>query len=73
MQRIGEAHAGLRAIESFGEQAGILDRDARQPRAGSECRRDLLPETRPIAGLPWGDAGSAPVQALTPQGFVRSA
>ena len=56
MQRIGEAHAGLRAIESLGEQAGILDRDARQPRAGSECRRDLLPDTRPIAGLPWGDA-----------------
>jgi len=29
MQRVGEVHAGFRAIESFGEQAGILDCDAR--------------------------------------------
>ena len=65
--------SALRAIESFGEQAGFLGRKHRQPREGSAWRRDLLPETRPIAGFPWGDAGSAPVQALTPQGFVRSA
>ena len=52
--RTGTGFEQVPFIEGFGEQAGILDRNARQPRAGSECRRDLLPENPPNRWTPVG-------------------
>lgn len=42
MQRSGKVHASFRAVKGCGKQARVLDRNARQPREGPECRRDLF-------------------------------